>query len=72
MKLFQFLAATGVVVACVVARPVAAADPANLKVGDDAPTFASTDDQGNAWKSSDYVGKKIVVVYFFPAAMTGG
>jgi len=45
---------------------------ANLKVGDKAPTFQGTDEQGNIFKSSDHVGKKFVVVYFFPAAFTGG
>jgi len=44
----------------------------NLKVGDKAPTFEGTDQQGNAFKSSDHDGNKIVVVYFFPAAFTGG
>ena len=32
----------------------------------------STDDAGKAFKSSDVVGKKIVVVYFYPANFTGG
>jgi hypothetical protein len=45
---------------------------AMLKVGDKAPTFESVDENGKAWKSSDHVGKKIVVLYFFPAATTGG
>lgn len=45
---------------------------ADLKVGDPAPSFTSVDDQGKPWKSSDYVGKKILVVYFYPADMTGG
>lgn len=44
----------------------------DLKVGEVAPTFAGTDDRGQAWKSSDHVGKKIVVVYFYPADFTGG
>jgi peroxiredoxin Q/BCP len=44
----------------------------DLKVGDPAPKFTSIDDQGNEWKSADHVGKKIVVVYFYPADMTGG
>lgn len=45
---------------------------AEVNEGDPAPTFTSTDDQGKPWKSSDYVGKKILVVYFYPADMTGG
>lgn len=44
----------------------------DLKVGDAAPVFQSTDDQGKTWKSDDHVGKKIIVVYFYPADLTGG
>lgn len=51
------------------AVPAVAAD---LNVGDKAPVFESVDDTGETWKSSDHVGKKIVVVYFYPADMTGG
>jgi len=43
-----------------------------LKVGDKAPSFEATDDQGQPWKSSDHVGKKVLVVYFYPADLTGG
>ncbi len=43
-----------------------------LNVGDDAPAFALNDDQGNDWNSSEHYGKKIVVVYFYPADMTPG
>jgi peroxiredoxin Q/BCP len=50
----------------------AADEKVDLKPGDPAPTFTSTDDQGKPWKSADYVGKKILVVYFYPADMTGG
>jgi peroxiredoxin Q/BCP len=50
----------------------AADDKTDLKVGDKAPVFTSTDDQGKEWKSTDHVGKKVVVVYFYPADLTGG
>jgi peroxiredoxin Q/BCP len=43
-----------------------------VKVGDPAPGFESTDDQGKPWKSSDHVGKKVMVIYFYPADLTGG
>jgi thioredoxin-dependent peroxiredoxin len=43
-----------------------------VKVGDTAPAFESVDDAGKAFKSSDVVGKKIVVLYFYPADFTGG
>ena len=45
---------------------------ANLKEGDKAPVFQAKDDRGKEWKSSDVVGKKYVVVYFYPADLTGG
>lgn len=45
---------------------------AEVKVGDQAPTFHAKDDSGADWKSSEHVGKKIVVVYFYPADFTGG
>jgi peroxiredoxin Q/BCP len=44
----------------------------NVNVGDPAPAFESTDDQGKPWKSSEHVGKKVLVVYFYPADFTGG
>jgi peroxiredoxin Q/BCP len=44
----------------------------DVKVGDRAPVFESTDDQGKPWKSTDHVGKKVLVVYFYPADLTGG
>lgn len=43
-----------------------------LKVGDEAPKFQSIDDTGKEWKSTDHVGKKVIVVYFYPADLTGG
>lgn len=48
-------------------------DPnAGLKVGDAAPAFEAVDDLGQPWKSADHVGKKYVVVYFFPGDFTPG
>jgi len=50
------------------------ADPVSVKlnVGDKAPAFAAKDADGNDWSSADHVGKKFIVLYFYPAAMTGG
>lgn len=50
----------------------AEAEDTGLKVGDVAPAFQAKDDGGKVWKSEDHVGKKTLVVYFYPAAMTGG
>ncbi|HET6462339.1 MAG TPA: peroxiredoxin [Candidatus Krumholzibacteria bacterium] len=46
--------------------------PVDLKVGDPAPKFSAMDDTGKMWKSADHVGKKVMVVYFYPADFTGG
>ncbi len=43
-----------------------------LKPGDTAPSFSLKDDQGKDWKSEDHIGNKVVVIYFYPAAMTSG
>ena len=43
-----------------------------LPVGDKAPVFKTLADDGNTWDVNDYIGKKYIVVYFYPAAMTGG
>ncbi len=61
------LGVTAAVLAAVL--PARAAD---LAVGSPAPVFSALDDTGATWKSSDHVGKEIVVVYFYPADMTGG
>jgi peroxiredoxin Q/BCP len=44
----------------------------DLKVGDAAPAFEAKDDAGKSFKSADVVGKKVIVVYFYPADFTGG
>jgi len=44
----------------------------DLQVGDVAPVFSAADDQGKPWKSASFVGKKYLVVYFFPADFTSG
>jgi peroxiredoxin Q/BCP len=67
LRIFIFMIGT-VTVSGVVARE----DKVELKKGDKAPSFQATDDQGKSWKSSDHVGKKVIVVYFYPADFTGG
>jgi len=44
----------------------------SLKVGDRAPEFSAVADNGKTWRTKDHVGKQTLVVYFYPAAMTGG
>lgn len=41
-----------------------------IRAGDPAPSFSAKDDSGTLWNSKDYVGKSVVVVYFYPADMT--
>jgi peroxiredoxin Q/BCP len=42
------------------------------KVGDKAPLVEGKDQNGNAWKLSDDVGKKVVLLYFYPKDDTPG
>ena len=44
----------------------------SLDHGDVAPDLIAVDDQGKIWKSSDYVGKNVVVIFFYPADLTNG
>jgi peroxiredoxin Q/BCP len=43
-----------------------------LNIGDKAPNIVLNDQDGNLWNLKDHLGKKNIVVYFYPAAMTGG
>jgi len=45
---------------------------AKLNVGDTMPSFQAEDDYGTTWKSDNAKGKEILVIYFYPAAMTKG
>lgn len=51
---------------------IAFAGFSQVQVGDKSPEFSAMDDSNKLWKSIDFVKKKIIVVYFYPAAMTGG
>lgn len=43
-----------------------------LKVGDRIPNFISKDTEGNDFNSQDFVGKKPLVIYFYPKDNTPG
>ncbi len=43
-----------------------------LNVGDKVPEFTATADDGSAWNSKNHIGDNYLVIYFYPAAMTGG
>ena len=42
------------------------------RIGDKAPEFKAAADDGSTWDISKFLGQKYIVVYFYPAAMTGG
>lgn len=42
------------------------------KVGEPAPEFEMTGSDGKTYKSKDFIGKKAVVIAWFPRAFTGG
>lgn len=48
------------------------AQDVNLDIGDSAPEFEAVSDEGDLWRSKDHIGESILVVYFYPVAMTGG
>jgi peroxiredoxin Q/BCP len=43
-----------------------------LKVGDTAPDFSLSDERGLPVSLKDYLGKKVVVLYFYPKDFTSG
>jgi peroxiredoxin Q/BCP len=65
------MAACAVLALAAMANSSLAGDQAP-KVGEKAPAFESVDENGKVWKSSDHIGKKIIVLYFYPADFTGG
>lgn len=44
----------------------------SLQVGNKAPLFSVKSDDGSVWNLADHMGDKNIVLYFYPAAMTGG
>lgn len=43
-----------------------------LQLGDKAPSFNAMDQDNKPWSLAAHVGEKYLVLYFYPAAMTGG
>ena len=50
----------------------AAASAAELQVGDPAPNFTMVGSDGKTYSLSDFKGKQVVVLAFFPAAFSSG
>ena len=44
----------------------------DMNVGDSIPSFSANDESGNLWNLKDNLKNKYLVVYFYPAALTGG
>lgn len=44
----------------------------SLSDGDLAPPFQAATVSGQVWRSEEYIGKKLIVVYFYPADFTSG
>lgn len=44
----------------------------SLNEGDAAPAFEAPTTDGSIWRSKEHVGRRFVVVYFYPADLTGG
>jgi len=67
LRPFPLIAATvlGVIALC-------ASGAEMPKVGDKAPLVEGKDQSGKAWKLSDDVGKKVVLLYFYPKDDTPG
>ncbi len=73
MKSLSKLAGSVLVLGVVIwALNGASAGENKVKVGDKAPVVKGVDEAGKPWSSTDVVGKKILVLYFYPADFTGG
>ena len=66
----QFILAT-VVIAGAFALPVGAGSGGPV-VGDEAPAFELPGSDGETYSLSDFRGKRVVVLAWFPKAFTGG
>jgi len=72
MKSISALLACSALVAALSAQQITP-PKTHLKAGDEAPDFTLPDAETNKpVKLSDFRGKKVVVLAFFPAAFTGG
>jgi thioredoxin-dependent peroxiredoxin len=73
MKMSSVIRAIGslLILSVMISYSVSAQD-SELQIGDIAPEFEAITAEGEKWHSSDYIGESILVVYFYPAAMTGG
>jgi thioredoxin-dependent peroxiredoxin len=66
MKAIGLMAVTSLLLGCASVRA------AELKVGDAAPDFSLTGSDGKTHSLSEHLGKRAVVLAWFPKAFTGG
>lgn len=71
---YRILGCVGLLLVLVSLMPLSAGpDVPILKVGDKAPLFNANDHLGNLWQAKKVLDSgQYLVVYFYPAAMTGG
>lgn len=69
-KLLSTVASAGLLLATLTAS--AADESKTPKAGDKAPMFSGKDQDGKTWTLADHVGKKIMLVYFYPKDDTKG
>ena len=62
----------GLIVVVLILFFAANAFAAMPKAGDSAPLFSGQDQDGKEFKLADLIGKKIVLLYFYPKDFTGG
>jgi len=43
-----------------------------INIGDSISSFTANDEIGNLWNLHDNLNQKYLIVYFYPAALTGG
>ena len=72
MNIRVMLAAATVCAALVPMKSLWAAETQAPKEGDKAPLVEGKDQSGHEWKLSDALGKKIVLLYFYPKDDTPG
>ena len=70
MRAWILAGIAGLMVGLVGLSSAAAAD--ELAIGDDAPKFEMKGSDGKVYKAEDFIGKKAVVIAWFPRAFTGG
>lgn len=69
MKAFQIILSILTVFAF---NPNIKSQEVTLNKGDKAPNFTAVDEAGIPWSLKSHLGAKTIVLYFYPAAMTGG